>query len=151
MTSRIAMERISTQQASPEDAGHLADIRVAAMRPSLEALGRFDTDRARHRLLDGFCAGDTTLIKTDGLVAGFYVLRNRGDHLYLDHFYLSPDQQGKGIGRWIVETIKDKARSLGTPVRLMALRHSAANAFYLGAGFRALGSEGYDIHYQWGP
>lgn len=142
---------LTTAPALAEDAAALADIRVAAMRPSLVAVGRFDADRARRRLLDGFCAEETTLIRADGALAGFYVLRNRADHLYLDHLYLTPDRQGKGIGRWVVETIKDKARSLGLPVRLMALRHSAANAFYLGAGFRATGEKDFDIHYEWGP
>lgn len=142
---------LTTAPALAEDAAALAEIRVTAMRPSLMAVGRFDADRARRRLLDGFCADDTTLIKADGALAGFYVLRSRGDHLYLDHLYLTPDQQGKGIGRLVVETIKAKARRLGLPIRLMALRDSAANAFYLGAGFRATGAEDFDIHYEWGP
>lgn len=142
---------ITTAPALAEDAGALADIRVEAMRASLVAVGRFDVDRARRRLLDGFSAADTTLIQADGALAGFYVLRDRGDYLCLDHLYLTPDQQGKGIGRQVVETIKVRARRVGLPIRLMALRDSAANLFYLHAGFRVTGSEGFDIRYEWVP
>ena len=44
----------------------LADLRVAAMRPSLEALGRFDPDRARSRFLDKFIRVATRKIVVDG-------------------------------------------------------------------------------------
>ncbi|MBC3908772.1 hypothetical protein [Undibacterium umbellatum] len=39
-----------------DDATHLADIRVLAMRPSLERIGLFDAERARQRLLVNFAA-----------------------------------------------------------------------------------------------
>ncbi|WP_422259692.1 GNAT family N-acetyltransferase, partial [Dokdonella sp.] len=29
-------------------------------------------------------------------IVGFYVLRRRSDHLYLDHLYVTPSSQGHG-------------------------------------------------------
>ena len=46
-------------KASITDGDLLADIRVAAMRPSLEAAGRFDPVRARRRFRDTFEPSDT--------------------------------------------------------------------------------------------
>lgn len=45
------MTEVSKRRAVPGDAERLADLRVAAMRPSPEAFGRFDALRARDRVL----------------------------------------------------------------------------------------------------
>lgn len=135
--------------AAPKDAMALADIRAEAMRPSLEALGRFDAERARRRLLDGYCAADTWLIMDGGRTLGFYVLRRREDHLYLDHLYLLPQVQGKGSGGQVLAALKDEARRLGLPIRLMALKGSPANGFYEKAGFRRVAESEFDTHYEW--
>lgn len=125
----------------------LADLRVTAMRPSLEAIGRFNPERARTRFLSAYTADDTYLINIEAGLVGFYVLRDRGDHLFLDHLYLSPTLQGTGIGRSIVARIQE----IGRPIRLMALRESAANAFYMRCGFEQVSVDTYDIHYFWMP
>jgi GNAT superfamily N-acetyltransferase len=142
---------ITIVPASKADAENLARLRVDAMRPSLEAIGRFDPARALNRFLDTFCPQDTKIIHADGRVAGFYVVRRRPDHLYLDHLYLQPELQRMGIGRRILEMIKENARRLLQPVRLMALAESPANDFYRDAGFRFLAADTYDVHYEWRP
>ncbi|MCA0921200.1 GNAT family N-acetyltransferase [Pseudooceanicola nanhaiensis] len=129
----------------------LADLRVRAMRPSLEAVGRFDPLRARSRFLDGFDPAVTRVILVDGAIAGFLVLRPRADHLYLDHLYLDPELQGAGLGRAAVAQAKAEAKAAGLPLRLMALRDSPANGFYLAQGFRKTGEEPMDILYEWTP
>lgn len=47
------------EQSGEGDAQALATIRVAAMRESLERIGRFDPDRARRRFLDTFSPDHT--------------------------------------------------------------------------------------------
>lgn len=137
--------------ASKDDAERLADIRVEAMRPSLEAVGRFDPERARRRFLDTFSPDETKIIKLDGEIAGFFVLRPRLDHLHLDHLYFRTRHQGKGMGRAILDQIKREARRRSLPVRLTALRESPSNAFYRTNGFRLVASEEFDNHYEWRP
>ena len=77
-----------TEKATAAQAEQLASIRVAAMRPSLEAVGRFDPERARERFLKSYCPGETEIIYANEKIVGFYVLRRRSDHLYLDHLYV---------------------------------------------------------------
>lgn len=133
------------------DADRLAGIRVDAMRPSLEAVGRFDPVRARDRFLGSYCAADTKIIHADDEVAGFFVVRQRPDHLYLDHLYVLPDFQGRGIGRRVIGDVKSKARSVDLPIRLMALNGSAANAFYQSCDFEVLSRDTLDAVYEWKP
>jgi len=141
--------RLTTAEAG--DANRLADIRVEAMRPSLEAVGRFDPDRARDRFLKSFRPEDTTIIHVEGDIAGFIVLRVFADHFYLDHLYVAPAFQGMGIGRIIMDDLKAKARAAALPIRLMALNGSRANDFYRRCGFTSTASDNLDTHYEWSP
>ncbi|MES2038045.1 MAG: GNAT family N-acetyltransferase [Pseudomonadota bacterium] len=118
-----------------DDAVHLAEIRVLAMRPSLERVGRFDAERARQRLLQNFAAECTRLIKLDGSLAGFLVLRPQDNDLLLDHFYLHPDFQQRGLGRAAIELVLAEADAQGKIIHVGALRDSDANRFYLRHGF----------------
>jgi hypothetical protein len=69
-----------------EDAPRLA--RVRGMRENLEAVGRFDEQRARDRLLSDFASDCTTLILSRGNLAGFYVLRDEDVEILLQHLYV---------------------------------------------------------------
>lgn len=119
------------------------------MRPSLEAAGRFDPVRARERFLSGFVARDTQVIRSEGELAGFFVVRDRGDHLYLDHLYLAAAFQGQGIGGRVVRALQEEARRRGIPVRLLALNGSPAGRFYQSLGFRAVARDALDTQYEW--
>ncbi|MEP0941183.1 MAG: GNAT family N-acetyltransferase [Rhizobiaceae bacterium] len=145
------MNRFQARIACQADADVLADIRVEAMRSSLEAVGRFDPDRARQRFLSDFTPTDTKIIQIGGQTVGFYVLRHRRDHLYLDHLYIQPAHQGGGLGRMVVDQLQRQARKEGLPIKLMALKQSPANGFYQSSGFVLLSSDELDNHYLWLP
>ncbi|MCT4608507.1 MAG: GNAT family N-acetyltransferase [Pelagimonas sp.] len=129
----------------------LADLRVAAMRPSLEAVGRFDPTRARARFLSGFTPQNTHVIAHGDELMGFFVLRETETDIWLDHLYVSPKTQGAGVGRFVMDYVQKQARGAGKPVRLMALIGSAANGFYQSHGFEETHREEFDIFYIWVP
>ena len=97
------------ESATDADAGRLADIRVKAMQPSLQAAGRFDPERAKNRFLDSFRASETKIIYVNEKIAGFFVVQINTDHLYLNHLYITDDFQGSGIGRQIIDGSKDRS------------------------------------------
>lgn len=145
------MSKLQFVQAGEADAGRLADIRVEAMRPSLEAAGRFDETRARARFLSTFERRDTQLIYFAEDLIGFTVIRNRSDHIYLDHLYFRPEHQGRGFGKEVVAMVQQRAADLALPVRLLALKTSPAGKFYERCGFRLSGSDEFDNHFEWWP
>ncbi|WP_286175467.1 GNAT family N-acetyltransferase [Enterobacter sp. Cy-643] len=145
----LPLTDLNIYPASSDDAQMLADIRVESMRPSLEALNRFDPVRARDRFLSTFEENDTFILSLDGEVAGFYVLRTYPEYLYLDHFYIKKQFQEKGIGSIVMKGLKVQASTLKKPIRLIALKESPANAFYLSQGFIFERAEGVDRHYFW--
>ena len=80
---------------SEADFEDLLALRIAAMRESLERLGRFDPERARSRLRATFRPEYTRAIELEGKRVGFYALRPDGDGLRLDHLYLHPSSQAR--------------------------------------------------------
>lgn len=129
------------------DADRLVGIRIAAMRESLEQLGRFDPERARARFLNAFDPEFCHFIETDGITVGFFVVRPFPDHLLLDHLYVLPEHQGQGIGSEVLGRIFADADSQQLPIRLGALRGSKANAFYQRHGFQQVSEAEWDIYY----
>jgi len=123
-------------------------IRIAAMRESLERLGRFDPQRARDRFLAGFDPALTRHILVDGERVGFVVVRQQDDGLLLDHLYLLPYAQGRGIGAAVMVEVLARADASRLPVRVGALRESDANRFYLRHGFELVGRGEWDNFYR---
>jgi len=136
-------------QSTLTDGQQLAEIRAAAMKPSLEALGRFDENRVRTRFLETFELSETFKIVSNDEVLGFYVLRDREDHLFLDHLYVEPKHQNKKIGKIAVDKVKDDAERKRLPVRLGALRGSKSNNFYIKNGFVKTHENEFDIYYEY--
>ena len=134
--------------ASETDKELLAEVRVASMKESLENIGRFDPKIARNRFLDSYIEADTKKIIMDNKVVGFYVIRNKSDHVHLDHLYILPEYQGAGLGTKIIGLVKSKAQENCLPIRLCALRDSRSNEFYKKHGFSYTHEEEWDIYYE---
>ena len=62
--------------AQKKDAEVLAELRVLAMQESLEAIGRFDRERARERFLSGYCPEITRKVLLDDVFVGFLLSAN---------------------------------------------------------------------------
>ena len=142
---------ITLAPASDEDFEALLSLRMAAMRESLQRLGRFDPQRARERLSRAFEPSHTRHILQGGERVGFVVLLPMPtlvpDHLVLDHLYIAPQAQGEGIGSWVMAQVLEEADRLGRPVRVTALKMSDANRFYQRHGFELQHESAWDLHY----
>lgn len=133
------------------DGESLADLRVVAMRESLERIGRFDAVRARERFLSGFVPEFTRHIEVRGERAGFVVVRPNDGGLLLDHLYLHPRVQGEGAGSLVVRRVLEEADARGLSVTVGALRESPSNRFYRRHGFAQVGAEEFDNLYARAP
>jgi GNAT superfamily N-acetyltransferase len=127
----------------------LAALREAALRESLERLGLFSQERSRERLRSNFRPAFMRHIVWCGQRVGLLTMWPEGDALKLQHLYLSPGAQGKGIGAWVLEQVKAEARAQGRDVKLEALPQSDANRFYQRHGFVQVGAAEFDVFYVW--
>jgi len=113
----------------------IAELRAAVMRADLERLGRYDEHRVRQRLRDSFSAQHTSVIMLEGELAGCVTVRPVGGGQWLEHFYLAPHCQGRGLGSAVLRTVLERAEAQGMTVGLNVLQGSAARRLYERHGF----------------
>jgi GNAT superfamily N-acetyltransferase len=125
----------------------LVGLRIEAMRASLERLGRFDAQRARERLVAGFAPEFTRHILLGGERVGFVTVKPTPAGLTLEHLYVRPRYQARGVGSAVLGAIFEEADSRGLALHVGALRGSDANRFYVRHGFILTEQSAWDIYY----
>jgi len=87
------------------------------MRPDLERLGLWDQDWARRRFLETYVPVNTDIVEVGEEPVGVIAVRPEPDALWIEHFYLDPAAQGRGLGRQVLQYVMDAHRD-GRPFRL---------------------------------
>ncbi len=128
--TRWTMRAVTT-----DDVEVLADLRATVMRADLVRLGRYDEHRVRQRLRDSLSTRHTSAIMIDRELAGCVTVRPAEDGRWLEHFYLAPHQQGRGLGSSVLRTVLERTDAQGATVRLNVLHGSAARRLYERHGF----------------
>ncbi|GAA0602419.1 GNAT family N-acetyltransferase [Kribbella sandramycini] len=129
--------------ATPADVEPIAELRAVVLRPDLTRLGRYDAVRVRQRLRDGFDPTHTRIIEVAGRLAGCIALRPADDTVWLEHFYLDPTLQGRGVGTGVL------THALATtpgPIRLNVLQGSPARRLYERHGFTLDSEDAVDVY-----
>ncbi|WP_208295834.1 GNAT family N-acetyltransferase [Paenarthrobacter nitroguajacolicus] len=116
------------------DAAWIAELRAVVMRPDLERLQRFDPVRVRERFLNGFQPEHTYVIHSDGVDAGVIAIRPEPDSRWIEHFYVAPAHQGRGLGSAVLHHVLSASLD-ERPFRLNVLQGSAARRLYERHGF----------------
>ncbi|QZI71689.1 GNAT family N-acetyltransferase [Pseudomonas protegens] len=138
---------LSLLATTPHDLETLVQMRISAMRESLERIGRFDPQRARERFAASFAAERCHFILSDGQPVGFIQSQSHEDHLRLQHLYVMPQYQGRGLGAQALEPLLEHSTREQLPIHLDALRGSDSNRFYRRLGFVQVGESEWDTHY----
>ncbi|MCX5173533.1 GNAT family N-acetyltransferase [Streptomyces antibioticus] len=129
----------------PADVEAVAELRAVVMRPDLERLGRFDEHRVRQRLRDSFSPHHTSIVVADDAFAGCVTVRPAEDGRWLEHFYLAPHLQGRGLGSAVLRGVLKRIDADGAPVRLNVLQGSAARRLYERHGFTVEAQDPIDV------
>ncbi|MGW0531286.1 N-acetyltransferase family protein [Streptomyces sp. NPDC003032] len=133
------------RSATTADMEPIAELRATVMRPDLERLGRFDPHRVRQRLRDSFSAEHTSVIETGDAFIGCVTLRPAEGGRWLEHFYLAPGSQGRGLGSAVLRSLLERTDAEGVTVRLDVLRGSAARRLYERHGFTVEDEDPVDV------
>lgn len=134
-----------TRPVTAADVELIADLRAVVMRPDLERLGRYDEHRVRQRFRDSFSAAHTSVIVVGGEVAGSVTMRPEGGRRWLEHFYLSPHLQGRGLGSSVLRALLEQADTQGVAVALNVLQGSPARRLYERHGFTVESEDPVDV------
>jgi GNAT superfamily N-acetyltransferase len=143
--SLVIMADWEIRPASVADVEAVAELRSVVLRADLERLGRYDEQRVRQRLRDGFAPAHTWVIEVGGAFAGCVSLRPAEDAHWLEHFYLAPHLQGSGIGTAVLRGLLEQCDRDGTLVRLNVLQGSPARRLYERHGFTLENEDPVDV------
>jgi len=135
---------------SPADAPWMAELRALVLRADLERLGRWDPVRVRRRFLAAFDSAHTSVIRIDGENVGLVAVRPEADALWIEHFYLMPQHQGRGLGGAVLREVL-ATRGDSRPFRLNVLQGSPARALYERHGFVVEREDPIDVYLQAPP
>lgn len=139
--------RFVLQAATADDFEALLALRLRAMRPSLERLGRYDEPRIREDLARSFEPAHMHHIVADGRRVGFVSLKTLSHAMRLNHLYIDPADQEHGVGHEVLGWVCDQADRAQLPVELCALKGSDAVRFYLRHGFALTGEGEWDYDF----
>ncbi|MFJ4254169.1 GNAT family N-acetyltransferase [Microbacterium sp. NPDC090003] len=114
------------------------------MRPDLERLDRYDSTWVRERFLRAFVPDNTWVIVVDGQDAGSVAVRDESDAVWIEHFYLDPGVQGRGVGTAVLTRVLEQYGA-GCAFRLNVLQGSAARRLYERHGFRLENEDAVDV------
>ncbi|TDD56370.1 N-acetyltransferase [Kribbella antibiotica] len=128
--------------ATPADLDPITELRAVVMRPDLERLGRYDAQRVRQRFRDSFDPTHLWIIEVEGSFAGSIALRPADDVHWLEHFFLSPTRQGRGLGSAVLEHVLAGCDGV---VRLNVLQGSPARRLYERHGFAVDSEDPVDV------
>jgi len=138
--------------ARASDLEALTELRLAVMAESFNRIGRFNPERARAWFAETYRPETTRLIvvgqETAGCVA-FY--ETAPGVLKLEHFYLQPHWQGRGLGTGVLDTLLAEADAIGATVQLTVLRESDAKRLYDRRGFVVTGRDDLDVYMERAP
>lgn len=138
---------IKIHRANAEDLEALVAIRIAAMRASLEKVGRFDPVRARNRLTRDFQAENTRCFVYENTIVAFITCSQGHGEITIQHLYVLPEFQNRGIGRRALGEIIEQGKRQKQDIRLITLKESRANDFYLKHGFKHISTMEFDNVY----
>lgn len=141
------MSTWTLRPSTADDVEPIAELRAVVLRADLERLGRYDEDRVRRRLRDSFSAEHTRVITVaDGAFAGCVTVRPAAAGRLLEHFYLDPARQGRGLGSAVLRSLLADADAAHETVRLNVLQGSPARRLYERHGFTLESEDPVDVY-----
>lgn len=95
---------------------------------------------------EDFDPKETKIIKKNKRRIGYYVLKNKSDHYYIDNIQISPLMRGKGIGTYILKMIEKEVLNTNIKIiRLNVFKDNPAKRLYERFNYKLIKDEGNSI------
>jgi ribosomal protein S18 acetylase RimI-like enzyme len=120
------------------------------MKPLTEALLPWREARQKAVVAAALAEDGSALIVVETKEAGWLLVRETRDEIYLGHLYLLPAWQSRGIGSAILAQLKERARQARLPLALDVMTNNPARAFYEHRGFHVAGASKTKVKLRWG-
>ncbi|ALP35082.1 acetyltransferase [Paenibacillus sp. IHB B 3084] len=140
------MKPFTLRQSQNSDVETIAHLRAIVLRNDLSRLGRFDEEKVRQRFRDAFDSVHTWIIEVDSSFVGCIAFKPTLDGYLLEHFYIHPNYQGKGVGSQVLRNLLEQNGVKGNRVTLNVLQGSSARRLYERFGFKVESEDPIDVY-----
>jgi GNAT superfamily N-acetyltransferase len=133
------MHGLELRPATHEDQDFCFFVLKATMRAYVEQIWGWDDEWQRTYFASRYDPALNQVILLDGVDVGVFSVEERADELFVSRLYILPAYQRRGIGTCLLQSVLDKGKTLGRPVRLQVLVNNPARRLYERLGFRPTG------------
>ncbi|GHO64664.1 N-acetyltransferase [Ktedonobacter sp. SOSP1-52] len=140
------MKQITLRQSQNSDVETIANLRAIVLYNDLTRLGRFDEEKVRQRFRNTFDSIHTWIIEADSSFVGCIAFKPTLDGYLLEHFYIHPNYQGKGVGSQVLKNLLEQNYVKGKRVTLNVLQGSSARRLYERFGFKVESEDLIDVY-----
>ncbi|PCK32151.1 GNAT family N-acetyltransferase [Pseudoalteromonas piscicida] len=144
----MANNNIHFVKAKKCDLNYLVALRKATMVPHLENAKLFLSE-AEHKARVLYEYSCSHLIYVDGMCVGLAKFKQRENDYYLFQLQIEPQQQGRGLGAQVINSLIDSNSKL--PWVLTVLKANPAKQLYERLGFVAFDEDEYEFHLRREP
>ena len=138
--------KIALREARPVDYGFARQLYRATMHDRTEEAFGWDEYRQDMSFARQFILTEVRIITLTGKDVGWIQTRTEGAVMNLFQFYVAPEWQGRGIGRYVLKPLMAEARRRGSVIALSVMKGSPAIQLYQRYGFRATHADAYKIY-----
>jgi ribosomal protein S18 acetylase RimI-like enzyme len=111
-----------------------------------ELFGWRGDDVERAKFAEFYDEQSTSVIVVDGRDAGWLTILRGAGHVELEHLYLQPSAQGRGVGTAIIRNLIAEAEARSEAVRLSTARINPARRLYERLGFTVVDEDQYKVY-----
>ncbi|MGG1639649.1 GNAT family N-acetyltransferase [Paenibacillus sp. FSL K6-3182] len=140
------MKQITLCQSQNSDVETIANLRAIVLRNDLTRLGRFDEEKVRQRFRNAFDCIHTWIIEVDSSFVGCIAFKPTLEGYLLEHFYIHPNYQGRGIGSQVLKKLLEQNDVKGKRITLNVLQGSSARHLYERFGFKVDSEDLIDVY-----
>ena len=146
------MSSLTLRPATPQDSEFAFLTKRAAFKGYVEQVWGWHEEQQREMHARRFRSQDFRLVNLDGVEVGIVALVRKPEWIDLDQLFLSPEHQGRGVGRRCMELLMEEARQAALPIRLGVLKvNPRARVFYERLGFSVFAETETHHRMEWFP
>ena len=102
----------------------------------------------RAKLAETYDIAATSIIIFGGRDIGWMAVQRRRDHIELEHLYLEPSHQSRGIGSAILRSLIAEGDACRLPLRLATAKMNPARRLYERLGFIEVDADDFKVYLE---
>jgi GNAT superfamily N-acetyltransferase len=147
----MSTKQISVRSAILTDEQFVYDVKKEALGPYIAAVWGWDEETQRRFHTEEYQRENSYIVLEMDRPIGWFAFHEEEDVIIVDHLYLLPQSQGKGIGKHLLATIIEAADTKKYRVQLGVLKVNPARRLYERCGFTIVDENDHFYHMERQP